>query len=274
MSSLARRDFVSSVVLHGAIILIALNWTPILRETPPKFEPLPVELVPVSELTRLLKRPSTEPVESNEAEPVQEAPKPAPAVQKIPPPQASPSKTLDPSAPPELAAPAAKAEPAAETPSTEVSNEPSFAVATPIPQARPAPQKPKLDVTKLRLLLDKTPDTPVTSATADAEVEKMTLSEIDRFRAQMVRCWSFPAGARQGENLAVIVSLSLAPTGMVSEGPVVLNRSRLNDPFYRAAAESVLRAIRRCQPYQMPAEKYEQWRNLELNFDPQQMLGG
>ena len=102
----------------------------------------------------------------------------------------------------------------------------------------------------------------------------MTLSEIDSFRVQMKKCWSFPAGARAGDDLAVIVRVSLMPNGMVSDGPVVVNRNQLTDPFFRAAAESVLRAIRRCQPYQMPAEKYERWRDLELNFDPKFMLGG
>jgi hypothetical protein len=48
----------------------------------------------------------------------------------------------------------------------------------------------------------------------------------------------------------------------------------LGDPFFRAAAESVLRAIRRCQPFNMPVEKYASWRNIELTFDPSRMLGG
>ena len=100
------------------------------------------------------------------------------------------------------------------------------------------------------------------------------LNEVDAFREQMRRCWSPPAGAKQAENLVVRVRLSLTPSGAISAGPVVVNRSLLGDPFFRAAAESVLRAIRRCQPFSMPAEKYASWRNIELTFDPRRMLGG
>ena len=69
------------------------------------------------------------------------------------------------------------------------------------------------------------------------------LNEVDAFRAQMRRCWSPPAGAKQAENLVVQVRLSLTPGGLISAGPVVVNRRLLGDPFFRAAAESVLRAI-------------------------------
>lgn len=266
MASLANRDFLSSVALHGAVILIAMNWAPMLRDTPTLYEPLPVELVPVSELTRLMRKQVTqqpqEAPDQSETEPVLEPEKTRATPEDVSPPVSEPvPQTIsDPISKPQAEA---KSEPDA----------PAFEVATPQPLARPAPAKPKLDVNKLRLLLDKTPDTPAPPA-ADIDVAEMTLSEIDSFRVQMKKCWSFPAGARAGDDLAVIVRVSLTPNGMVSDGPVVVNRNQLTDPFFRAAAESVLRAIRRCQPYQMPAEKYERWRDLELNFDPKFMLGG
>jgi colicin import membrane protein len=40
------------------------------------------------------------------------------------------------------------------------------------------------------------------------------------------------------------------------------------------AAESALRAVRRCQPYTMPAAKYDIWRDVEVTFDPRDMFGG
>jgi len=282
MASLANRDFLSSVALHGAVILIAMNWAPMLRDTPTLYEPLPVELVPVSELTRLMKKQVTEqPQETpdqSETEPVLEPERTRATPEDVPPPVSEPvpQTTSDPLSQPQVEPQVEpKPDPKSE-PKSEVKSEPdapAFEVATPQPLARPAPAKPKLDVNKLRLLLDKTPDTPAPPA-AETDVAEMTLSEIDSFRVQMKKCWSFPAGARAGDDLAVIVRVSLMPNGMVSDGPVVVNRNQLTDPFFRAAAESVLRAIRRCQPYQMPAEKYERWRDLELNFDPKFMLGG
>jgi hypothetical protein len=149
--------------------------------------------------------------------------------------------------------------------------------------ARPSLPKPKpkplLDIGQVRALLDKTPDA-APAERVDAAIRhetpsapKLTLNEIDAFRAQMRRCWSPPSGARQAENLMVNVRLSLSPSGAILAGPVVVNRGQLGDPFFRAAAESVLRAIRRCQPFSMPVEKYASWRDIELKFDPSKMLG-
>ena len=39
-----------------------------------------------------------------------------------------------------------------------------------------------------------------------------------------------------------------------------------------AAAESALRAVRGCQPFHLPPESYEGWRDIEWVFDPRQML--
>ena len=89
----------------------------------------------------------------------------------------------------------------------------------------------------------------------------------------MQRCWSVPAGARHAEALVVRVRLSLTREGTIDKGPFVVNRARLGDRYFKAAAESVLRALQRCQPFKMPQDKYEVWRELELNFDPSAMLG-
>jgi hypothetical protein len=51
----------------------------------------------------------------------------------------------------------------------------------------------------------------------------------------------------------------------------------MNQPgqeFYRTAAESALRAVRKCVPYELPKEKYELWREMELYFDPKEFLTG
>ncbi len=128
----------------------------------------------------------------------------------------------------------------------------------------------------MQALLDKTPDevAPPVVEKPIAEYEKLSLSEIDAFRAQMKQCWTVPAGAANADDLAVRVSLGLNLDGSLASGPFVVNKGRIGDPYFRAAAESVLRAIRRCQPFQMPADKYRSWQKMELNFDPKKMFGG
>ena len=55
----------------------------------------------------------------------------------------------------------------------------------------------------------------------------------------------------------------------------VVDAARMNsDPYYRAAAESALRALGHpdCIPLKLPLDKYEVWRNFTFNFDPSKML--
>jgi len=37
------------------------------------------------------------------------------------------------------------------------------------------------------------------------------------------------------------------------------------------AYETARRAILRCQPYALPPEKYPQWRQIEMTFNPEEM---
>ena len=46
-------------------------------------------------------------------------------------------------------------------------------------------------------------------------------------------------------------------------------------PLGPALAESAKRALLMCQPFTMlKPEHYDQWKDLELKFDPQELLGG
>ncbi len=40
----------------------------------------------------------------------------------------------------------------------------------------------------------------------------------------------------------------------------------------RVASEAAVRAVRRCAPYNLPAEKYDTWAQVTVNFDPSQMF--
>ena len=63
--------------------------------------------------------------------------------------------------------------------------------------------------------------------------------------------------------------------GLTPEGPLQKPAFLTSESFYRAAAESAMRAVRVCSPLEgLPTEKYQQWQTLLLNFDPQEMLGG
>ena len=78
------------------------------------------------------------------------------------------------------------------------------------------------------------------------------------------------------ENLLVRIKLKLKPDGTLIKSEI-LDHARMNMPgqgFYKVLAESALRAIQLCQPLKVPTSGYERWKNLQLNFDAKEMLGG
>ena len=104
----------------------------------------------------------------------------------------------------------------------------------------------------------------------------LTLSQEDALKAQIFGCWSLPLGLPYQKNLLVRIKLRLKPDGTVLRSEI-LDHARMNQPgqgFYKVLAESALRAIRICQPLRVPPTGYEKWKDLQLNFDANEMLKG
>ena len=108
------------------------------------------------------------------------------------------------------------------------------------------------------------------------DFSELTLSEEDALKAQIFGCWSIPLGLPYNENLLVRIKLKLKPDGTLIKSEI-LDHARMNMPgqgFYKVLAESALRAIQLCQPLKVPTSGYERWKDLQLNFDAREMLGG
>ena len=60
----------------------------------------------------------------------------------------------------------------------------------------------------------------------------------------------------------------------VRNAQVVDQARMMTDPFFRAAAESAMRAVLnpRCNPLRLPREKFDTWKSFILNFNPKEML--
>ena len=106
------------------------------------------------------------------------------------------------------------------------------------------------------------------------EDQKVTMSEIDVLRQQIAGCWNIAAGARQAEALSVEIEMRMNPDATVQTARVVDGTRMNSDPFFRAAAESALRALSHpdCIPLKLPVGKYEVWKSFTFNFDPKNML--
>lgn len=282
-----RNALLYSISFHGAVLVTALVALPGPDELPllPS-QVLPVELVTIDEYTNLKRapkriepKPEVKPEPEPEIEPVPEA-----EIKPAPPPKAEPA----PAPPePELVSEPEKIVPEIEK--VEVKPKPKPKPKRPKRATEKKPERDRFDPTRIAALLDKLPqdEVPPEATPAPGEPEEMvaaassfdsrlTLSEVDAFKVQMRRCWSVPAGAANAEDLVVQIKVYLNPDGSLAQPPKLVNQARLSagDAYFRTAAESAMRAIRRCAPFKMPAEKYSGWRELDLNFDPREMLGG
>ena len=255
-------------------------------DTPPppvpavKPEPKPDPLTP----------PPPSPPPSSESAPPSPPPPPAPEPPKpSPPPPPPPPPVPDP-----LPAPKPP-EPKPEPPKPEPPKPEPPKPEPPKPQAKPTPPKP--DKTKqdqqfddlLKNLTAKataqekqdTPAKPKQVATAAASAQpnaplgsQLTTSEKDTIVAQIEKCWSPPLGAKDAKNLVITLRVQLASDGTAQTVQVVDQGRYNSDGFFRAAADSAVRAIHNpnCVPLKVPPDKFDEWKNMTLNFDPRDLL--
>jgi hypothetical protein len=110
-------------------------------------------------------------------------------------------------------------------------------------------------------------------ATEAVDKAKLTKDEVAAFRSHLKSCWKLPTGVNADQRLKVIVRLSLRPNGSLASEPALIEAglSPIGPPLVKEA----MRAIRQCEPYSMlPAEKYKEWRVLDIDFSPDQMSNG
>jgi chemotaxis protein histidine kinase CheA len=151
-------------------------------------------------------------------------------------------------------------------------------------QQKPAEQQPKFDADQVAALLDKrTPQRQVATAetlnstsnlgAANGSAAQLSQSEIDALRARISSCWSPPPGVDATSKVHVSFRVLLKPNGPLAQEPVLVEASA--SALGPALAESAKRALMVCQPFTMlKPEHYEQWKDLQLDFDPKELLGG
>ena len=233
------------------------------KAPPPKTaEPPPAPEKPKPEETKATPIPPT-PVEQPKPEP----PKPVDDKIAMKPKEPEPPKVEKPPEPP-------KPQP----PKSEVKK------VEPKPQP-PKPQPPKPDVDNLVDSILKNKDSRSKIQTPEQQpkpVERITrqapsapnlanvvsASEIEGVRNKIRPCWNSFGGAKDAPVVTLVVEMNQDGTPVKAE---VKESGRYNsDPIYRAAADSAWRAIMnpRCQPWPLPADRYNGWRIITFNFDP------
>ncbi len=268
-----KKSLASSAGLHAFALLFALFGLPSLFPEKPDPEPfvMTIEIAPIGPMTNLpskdtpiqTKKEAPTPVTKKPVTPAQETPKPA---------KPEPKKEAEPLPDPEKKIEEKKPEPKKEEPKKEEKNE-------------------KKSEEELAVLLNKLRQEAKTNKDAkddtNAEENKtksdlpyddslpLSISEKDFIRSQFIKCWRMPAGARDAQDLIVKVDVTVGLDGTVQTAELGSGQSGKynSNPFFRAAADAAIRAVWKCSPLQnMPADKYGSWKEMELTFDPQELL--
>lgn len=246
----------------------------------------------------LTEAPQFTPADAGTPEPMdQSAPRPELAPQKLTP---TPQPAAPVPSPPGLT-PAAKVEAAPELAPAPVMpvipvpvsagppsapNPAMVSVARPVPPA-PAPPAMRLDPSalsqSLATKLNAPPVSRMNAATIGSAIGRaiprgaagLTVRQranlADMIRSQITPCWNPPLAEENSGHVTVVMRISLDRRGAVTGTPRVARltgRTAANAAYANALSGSVRRAVLRCSPLKLPAELYDAWSNVELNFDP------
>jgi hypothetical protein len=108
---------------------------------------------------------------------------------------------------------------------------------------------------------------------SDGRAAQLSQSEFDALTARIQQCWSPPAGINESSKIYVVLRVAFKTDGAMSREPVLVEATA--SPLGPALAESAKRALLSCQPFTMlKPEHYDQWREIEMKFDPRTLLGG
>jgi hypothetical protein len=170
--------------------------------------------------------------------------------------------------------------------------QPSSASAVPAAQPQPQPQPqppspsaspgivaPEPDVSiKYHVLLGLPPDLPKDrpgdgfDAPASATAGVAT-SLVAQFRNHLKTCSKLPESISPSDAIKIKLRVFMTPDGKLATEPVLIEASAsMKGP---ALMQSAISALQACQPYAMlPADKYGEWKVLDLSFTPQDFTGG
>jgi hypothetical protein len=157
----------------------------------------------------------------------------------------------------------------------------SPAASPPPPAAPPAPAQadPSIfDAASIPKLADIAPPPPGPATVAlgyDSAADATADSghrEAASLVASLKKCMRLPAGVDPARDLRVVVRVFLKPDGALASDPMLVSGPAVSEgpALVRAATQ----ALKQCQPYALPPEKYQDWKMMDLTLRPRDMTGG
>jgi hypothetical protein len=223
-----------------------------------------------------------------------EVPPPAAKEDPVAPPKATPADALD-----VATKPAATSSPAPAAPPAAAQPQKQAALATPRPnrqQAAPQPPAPppqpppaasapayippEPDVSvKYHVMLGLPPELPqVKSGDDNFDAPASKLADISsnlvaEFRRHLKTCSKLPESIEASDRVKIVLRVLMTPEGKLATEPILIEASAsAKGPLLMQGAIGALQA---CQPYAMlPADRYGEWKVLDLSFTPRDFAGG
>ena len=216
----------------------------------PPEEPEPVEIPdPTDEIVALPEEPAPEPDPEPEVEP-EPIPEPEPVVVAQPDPAPPPPVVVPPPMPQIDTSP---------EPEPEVSEDETIIAAL------------QEDMEQLDSLEQQAIQDALTRTRASLS-GRLTGEEEEGLKFAIRECWSVPIGIRNDSELKVTLGVELDRDGTVKGTPRLIEPGAIESSEIEQAFNAARRAVMRCQPYELPADKYEQWQRMEIVFNPERMV--
>jgi outer membrane biosynthesis protein TonB len=271
-------DITASAIVHVSLLTLVLLFSEVHPFGAVTAEQIPVEIVTPQELAEK-QAPPDEPLAENkpsETKPAETKPEPQPDFSLLDKP--APATAPPPAAPP-APAPAARPQQQAALATPPAAQPPP----PPSQPAAPAYKPPEPDVSiKYQVLLGLPPDIsplpPVSAqgrnkgddnfdapATDAADIASTLIAE---FRRHLKTCSKLPASLSGADDVKVKLRVLMTPDGRLAAEPILIEASAsMKGPLLMQGA---IRALQACQPYAMlPADRYGEWKVLDLSFTPQ-----
>lgn len=271
-------DITASAVVHLALLALIVLFSDVHPFGTVTAEQIPVEIVMPQEVPEA-------PAEQTTAEA-----KPEAAPTPEPPPQenreaSAPEPPPVPPTPPQAAEPQQQRQAALEPPPAMPQQPP---VPPPPQPAAPAYKPPEPDISvKYQVLLGLPPDLSLmlqqppqgrdqgndnfdAPATEAADISSSVVAE---FRRHLKTCSILPASVSRTDDVRVKLRVQMTREGRLAAEPILIEASAsTKGPLLMQGA---IRALSACQPYAMlPADRYGEWKVIDLGFTPQDFTGG
>lgn len=106
-------------------------------------------------------------------------------------------------------------------------------------------------------------------ATAKANIRAEDAAAL---RARLKECSVLPKSVASSDNVRIVLRVALTPDGRLAQEPLLIEASAsAKGPLLMRGA---MDALEKCQPYTMlPADRYNEWRMLDLSFTPKDFRG-